>query len=85
MQELFRQIFTRYPFLAQHDEGDEAGERGLQPDKKPEELTLEEKEQLEAKANQFGIELENCVYELYSEPDKSGKPVVGGKYKYVSP
>ncbi|TBU36507.1 transcription factor S-II, central domain-containing protein, partial [Dichomitus squalens] len=81
LQELFRQIFTRYPFLAQRDEGDDTAGRSEQPDKKPEELTSEEKEQLEAKANQFGVELENCMYELYSEPDKSGKQVVGGKYK----
>ena len=54
------------------------------PSKKPEELTPEEKEELEARANQFGVELENCMYEQYSEPDKAGKQVVAGKYKCVS-
>ena len=83
LQELFRQIFTRYPFLAQHNEEEAAPEPTVQPDKKSEELTPEEKEQLEAKANLFGVDLENCMYELYSEPDKSGKQMVGGKYKYV--
>ncbi|PIL25119.1 transcription factor [Ganoderma sinense ZZ0214-1] len=81
LQELFRQIFTRYPFLAQHTEDETAPEPALQPDKKSEELTPEEKEQLEGKANLFGVDLENCMYELYSEPDKSGKQMVGGKYK----
>lgn len=85
LQELFCQIFTRYPFLRDRDEDDE-GTRGLlQPDKKTEELTSEEKDQLEAKAKQFGVDLEQCMYELYSEPDKQGKHVVAAKYKYVLP
>ncbi|KAI1793536.1 hypothetical protein LXA43DRAFT_220280 [Ganoderma leucocontextum] len=81
LQELFRQIFTRYPFLSQPSEDEAGAGPSLQPGKKPEELTPEEKEQLEATANQFGVDLENCMYELYSEPDKSGKQIVGGKYK----
>lgn len=85
LQELFRQIFVRYPFLNQPSEGDSdaAPESSLQPDKKSEELSPEEKEQLESKANLFGVDLENCMYELYSESDKAGKQIVGGKYKYV--
>ncbi len=83
LQELFRQIFTRYPFLNQPSEDEAAPQPSIQPDKKSEELSPEEKEQLEAKANLFGVDLENCMYELYSEPDKAGKQIVGGKYKYV--
>ncbi|OSD02932.1 hypothetical protein PYCCODRAFT_1434818 [Trametes coccinea BRFM310] len=79
LQELFCQIFTRYPFLNPPAEGEELGE--LHPDKKPEELTPEEKEQLEARAKQFGADLEQCIYELYSELDKQGKHVAAGKYK----
>lgn len=51
------------------------------PDKKPEELTPEEKEQLEMKARQAGADLEQSIYDLYSEPDKQGKQVAAGKYK----
>ncbi|RPD64235.1 hypothetical protein L227DRAFT_571804 [Lentinus tigrinus ALCF2SS1-6] len=81
LQEMFCQIFTRYPFLRDRDEDDEELRGLLQPDKKTEELTPEEKEQLDAKAKQFGIDLEQCMYELYSEPDKQGKHVVAAKYK----
>ncbi|OCH87397.1 hypothetical protein OBBRIDRAFT_759875 [Obba rivulosa] len=77
LQELFRQIFLRYPFL----KGEEASNDDLQPDKKQEELSDEEKEILEQKAERFASDLEQCMYELYSEPDKSGKHGVAGKYK----
>ncbi|CDO75985.1 hypothetical protein BN946_scf184548.g2 [Trametes cinnabarina] len=79
LQELFCQIFMRYPFLNIPEEGTDIGE--LHPDKKPEELTQEEKEELEARAKQFGADLEQCMYELYAEPDKQGKHVAAGKYK----
>ncbi|KAI0708842.1 hypothetical protein C8T65DRAFT_649641 [Cerioporus squamosus] len=81
LQDLFCQIFTRYPFLRDCDEDDGETRGSLQPDKKTEELTPEEKERLEAKAKQFGVDLEQCMYELYSEPDKQGKHVVAAKYK----
>ena len=48
LQELFCQIFTRYPFLQSQSDGESSGE--LQPDKKPEDLTAEEKESLESRA-----------------------------------
>ncbi|KAI0766610.1 hypothetical protein BD413DRAFT_494258 [Trametes elegans] len=80
LQELFCQIFMRYPFLTlAATDGEDGGE--LQPDKKPEELTPEEKEELEKRAKQFGTDLEQSIYELYSEPDKQGKQVAAGKYK----
>ena len=89
LQELFCQIFTRYPFLRQSDDQQQADANddgaaprsSLQPDKKPEELTPEEKEQLETAAKKFGTDVEQCVYELYSEPDKQGRQTVGAKYK----
>lgn len=74
----------RYPFLHQGSEEDDAFDSPLQPNKKTEELTAEEKEQLEARAKQFGVDLEQCMYELYAEPDKQGKMGVAAKYKYVS-
>ena len=48
------------------------------------EMTDEEKEQLDTRAKRFGVDVEQCMYELYSEPDKQGKQVVAAKYKYVA-
>lgn len=77
LQELFRDIFLRYPVL--HDQP--ATDEGV-PEKKPEDLSGEEKELLEAKAARFATELEECMYELYAEPDaKTGKHGVAAKYK----
>ncbi|KAI0644219.1 hypothetical protein C8Q79DRAFT_974759 [Trametes meyenii] len=81
LQELFCQIFVRYPFLHSSSDAGSGSELELHPLKKPEELTSEEKEQLEAKAKLFGNELEQSIYELYSELDKQGKQVAAGKYK----
>ncbi|KAI0820319.1 hypothetical protein BC628DRAFT_1397687 [Trametes gibbosa] len=78
LQGMFSQIFTRYPFLPSEDS---EGMKQLSPHKKPEELTSEEKEGLETRARQFGHDLEQCLYELFSEPDKQGKQVAAGKYK----
>ena len=47
-------------------------------------MTDEEKEQLKERASRFATELEECMYELYAEPDKTGKQSVAAKYKYVS-
>ncbi|KAI0666802.1 hypothetical protein C8Q78DRAFT_994559 [Trametes maxima] len=79
LQELFCQIFVRYPFL--RSSSDIEGSSELHPNKKSEELTSEEKEQLETNAKLFGTELEQSIYELYSELDKQGKQVAAGKYK----
>ena len=78
LQEIFVGIFQRYPLLP--SEGDE-GEAVVE--KNPEELTDEEKEQLKERASRFATELEECMYELYAEPDKTGKQSVAAKYKYV--
>lgn len=53
-------------------------------DNKPEDLTAEEKEQIEAKASRFAADLEECIFELYAEPDAKGKHTVGTKYKYAN-
>ena len=84
LQELFCQIFLRYPFLEQDATDNAMPSAPLQPQKKPEELTDEDKGLLKAKAAQFGLDLEQCMYELYAEPGEAGKRAVGGKYKYVS-
>lgn len=41
------------------------------------------KEEREEKAKTYGSQLEQCLYDTYSEPDKQGKASAGGKYKYV--
>jgi hypothetical protein len=52
--------------------------------KKYEEMTDEEKETLVADSKQFAAGLEQCVFDIYAEPDKSGVPHAGAKYKCVS-
>ena len=72
----------RYPILPQ-DEIDDSDD-DIKPSKKTEELTPEEKELVETKARAFVAHLEECLFELYAEPDKAGKPHAGPKYKYGS-
>jgi len=74
--EVFNQIFLKYPFVRVQGEDEKV-------EKAPEELTEEDQEQLREEAKNFATELELCVYDIYSEPDKQGKPSVGGKYKCV--
>ncbi|OBZ73643.1 Transcription factor bye1 [Grifola frondosa] len=81
LQELFCGIFLRYPFLLDPEHREKSSDGDIHPDKKPEDLTDEEKERLEMNAKRFGADLEECMYELYSEPDKTGKQIVAGKYK----
>lgn len=40
-----------------------------------------DKSELEQKVKSFVTELERCMMETYAEPDKTGKPSAGGKYK----
>ncbi|KAJ7760574.1 hypothetical protein B0H16DRAFT_1884744 [Mycena metata] len=75
LEGVFRDIFLRYPHVRS------AGEEGPRVEKKAEELSEEEKAGVEGEAKQFAIDLERCVYDTYSEPDKQGKPSAGGKYK----
>ncbi|KAJ7180665.1 hypothetical protein C8R46DRAFT_1070186 [Mycena filopes] len=74
LEGVFRDIFLRYPHVR-------AGGEGPPVEKKPEELSEEEKAVVEEEAKQFATELERCVYDIYSEPDKQGKTSAGGKYK----
>lgn len=78
LQEVFSQIFTRYPFLP----GEEIPvDETPEPKKKEQDLTDEEKEIVGIKGKAFASDLEQCVFDLYAEPDKHGKPAAGGKYK----
>ncbi|KAL0065796.1 Transcription factor bye1 [Marasmius tenuissimus] len=80
LEELFRDIFLRYPHLGVSGNGEGDGDESV-AEKKPEELTEEEKATVLASAKKFADDLEACVYEIYCEPDKSGHPSAGGKYK----
>lgn len=44
-------------------------------------LSDEDKTRIEEEAKAFTTELEQCVFDMYCEPDKYGKPSVGPKYK----
>jgi hypothetical protein len=56
-------------------------ETGDRPELKEGELSDEDKTRLEEEAKVFTAELEQCIFDIYSEPDKHGKPSVGPKYK----
>ncbi|KAF8906293.1 hypothetical protein CPB84DRAFT_1770475 [Gymnopilus junonius] len=89
LEELFQDIFLRYPHVHVAVQADDGGndERSAEKygtkivQKNLGELSEEEKNALINEAHQFAHELESCVFEIYSEPDKSGQPHAGGKYK----
>ncbi|EAU90469.1 hypothetical protein CC1G_00853 [Coprinopsis cinerea okayama7 len=73
LQELFRDIFFRYPHIQTPE--------GTLVAKAVDEMTEEEKDALTQEANQFAHDLEMCIFEIYAEPDKNGNPNAGMKYK----
>ncbi|KAG9313051.1 hypothetical protein JVU11DRAFT_6491 [Chiua virens] len=73
LREMLHPVFLRYPH-----KGDEFGDK---IELKAEDLTDEDKQRLQNAADAFALELEQCLFELYSEPDKHGKQGVGAKYK----
>ncbi|KAJ7091389.1 hypothetical protein B0H15DRAFT_835841 [Mycena belliarum] len=77
LEGVFRDIFLRYPHV--HAQTEEGGASVVET--KVEELTEEEKVKVEDEAKQFATDLEQCVYDIYSEPDKQGRQAAGGKYK----
>lgn len=83
LQEVFSGIFLKYPNIPS-DHATEEQFHSLPAGKKPEDLTDVEKTKLEDDANKFATELEQCVYDIYSEPDAKGRTHAGSKYKYVT-
>jgi hypothetical protein len=86
--EMFTGIFMQYPYvypggIAKEEEGAER-KKATTVERKPEELTDEEKTQLRERASAFAAEVEQAVFGTYAEPDKNGKPGAGVKYKYGS-
>ncbi|KXN87405.1 Transcription factor bye1 [Leucoagaricus sp. SymC.cos] len=94
LEEVFRDVFFRYPYVktsvgitaGAEAEGEDVkmegeGQVGGIVMKKLEEMTDEENESLTADSKQFAAELEQCVFDIYSEPDKIGSPHASAKYK----
>jgi len=85
--EMFTGIFMQYPYVypqsnAKEEEGAER-KNATTVERKPEELTEEEKTQLRERASAFAAEVEHAVFDTYAEP-VHGKPGAGVKYKYAS-
>ncbi|KAG6821433.1 hypothetical protein H0H93_010157 [Arthromyces matolae] len=77
LEELFKDVFLRYPRV--HVEG-ENGVVNL-VEKSAEELSEEETAGVLTLSKQFADELEKCVFDIYSEHDKSGHLHAGANYK----
>jgi len=85
--EMFTGIFMQYPYIQQDAKAEEEGKdgegKGPMVERKPEELSEEEKTQIRERATAFAAELEQAVFETYAETDKNGKAGAGVKYKFV--
>jgi hypothetical protein len=81
LQDIFCRIFLKYPYFPGESEGDKELDLESHFTKASGDLTDEEKTQLEDKAKEYATEVENSVFETYSEPDKSGRLIASGKYK----
>jgi hypothetical protein len=85
--EMFMRIFMQYPYVhpvGNAEEESDAGRKKATVERKPEQLTEEDKTQLRERASAFATEVEQAVFDMYAEQDKNGKPSAGVKYKYVS-
>ena len=83
LEELFRDIFLRYPHVRVKIEEGGQGQKSVIIPKQLEELSDEDKDVLIEESKQFAEGLERCVFEIYSEPDRNGNPQAGGNYKYA--
>jgi hypothetical protein len=80
--EMFTGIFMQYPYIQQDAKAEGKGKVPM-VERKTGELSEEEKTQIRERATAFASELEQAVFETYSEADKNGKAGAGVKYKYV--
>ncbi|EDR14564.1 uncharacterized protein LACBIDRAFT_305279 [Laccaria bicolor S238N-H82] len=81
LEELFRDIFLRYPHVHVKIEEGGQGQKSVIIPKPLEELSDEDKDALIEESKQFAEGLERCVFEIYSEPDRNGNSQAGGNYK----
>lgn len=74
-------MFIEYPGVPEESAEEKKEDGEEKSPKKSEDLTNEEKERIDQNVSHFVAELERCMMETYAEPDKTGKPSAGGKYK----
>jgi hypothetical protein len=85
LEELFVPIFLRYPHLPMTAAPTSNEDNEEEEEPKPcevEALTDDDKIKIEQVAKAFSSELESAMFQTFAELDKTGKPVVAGKYKY---
>jgi hypothetical protein len=75
LENLFVPIFLRYPHLPV-DGQDELALRAIDS------LNDEEKQSVEQTAKTYAQGVETAMFDLYAEPDKNGRPIAAGRYKY---
>lgn len=80
LEDLFRDVFLRYPHTWAEDLQADQIKRVI-VSKPLEELTEEENTALIDESKQFAKELEQSIFEIYSEPDKNENPHAGKNYK----
>jgi hypothetical protein len=85
LEEVFREVFFRYPHVHRDASLEVESHHEQAADevifKKLEDMSDEEKEALTNSSKHFAAGLEQCVFDIYSEPDKNNAPHAGGKYK----
>ncbi|KAF9075359.1 hypothetical protein BDP27DRAFT_1315936 [Rhodocollybia butyracea] len=79
LEDVFRDIFLRYPHVRSKSE--DSGSAAQVMEKRKEDLTEEERTAVLEDSKQFADDLEKCVFEIYSEPDKHGNSAAAAKYK----
>ncbi|KAJ3881634.1 hypothetical protein F5051DRAFT_95417 [Lentinula edodes] len=77
LEDVFRDIFLRYPHIRRENEDDIAEVT----EKQTEDLTEEDRNNVLESSKQFADDLEKCVFEIYSEPDKHGNQTAAARYK----
>lgn len=77
LEDVFRDIFLRYPHIRRENEDDTAEVT----EKQTEDLTEEDRNSVLESSKQFADDLEKCVFEIYSEPDKHGNQTAAARYK----
>ncbi|KAG5647794.1 hypothetical protein DXG03_007716 [Asterophora parasitica] len=79
LRDLFRDIYLRYPHVRVPDPSREG--QTIEIPKLLTDLSEDEKAALVDESKDFADELEKCVFETYSEPDKHHQPSAGSNYK----
>ncbi|TFK29665.1 hypothetical protein FA15DRAFT_663824 [Coprinopsis marcescibilis] len=74
LEEMFRDIFFRYPHVQKPDSTEIVA-------KTVEDMTEDEKAALTQESKQFAADLEQCVFDTFAEPDKTGNKHAGVNYK----